>query len=336
MNTTYNYISVSKPKLPVYSSAADASICFGEFFVPENDPTCAVEEDVAQVSIHDMLLPNFSVRRSRGKFLKDAVLFNTSAEGIDLLGSCLFLKGSVQSHFHRRQDQPVVQSLEGHQNFKYDPQNEYSHRIASNIEFDIVHFSVSPEYFIQFLPSNEMWAERLHTIIVKGKSFLGDRSVQIRRAQVAALQNVLHCPLKGRLGEMMMETAIVQIILLQLDSLFQRNECAARTDLSKRDIGLVHDLRDHLTKTFLEDHSLTDLARNFATNTNKLITTFKKVFGRSIFDYLQELRMDHARELLLEGDVQITEVARILKYKNPNHFSSAFKKHFGVSPSSVK
>ncbi|HEX8037697.1 MAG TPA: AraC family transcriptional regulator, partial [Chryseosolibacter sp.] len=74
-------------------------------------------------------------------------------------------------------------------------------------------------------------------------------------------------------------------------------------------------------------------AQKFGTNTNKLLNLFKKVFGKSIFEYIVEQRMDHARKLLREEGMPVAEVSRHLGYKNPNHFSTAFKKRVGVNPS---
>ena len=55
------------------------------------------------------------------------------------------------------------------------------------------------------------------------------------------------------------------------------------------------------------------------------MSLFKKVFGRSIFEFIGELRMDHAMELLRDHGLLVTEVARTVGYKNPNHFSSLLK-----------
>ena len=66
------------------------------------------------------------------------------------------------------------------------------------------------------------------------------------------------------------------------------------------------------------------------------MSQFKKVHGNSIFEYIIALRMEHARQLLLEKNLMVTEVARTLGYKNPNHFSAAFKKKFGVCPTQIK
>ena len=66
------------------------------------------------------------------------------------------------------------------------------------------------------------------------------------------------------------------------------------------------------------------------------MSLFKKVFGTSIFEFIGELRMDHAMELLRDHGLLVTEVARTVGYKNPNHFSCAFKRKYGISPSDLK
>ena len=105
----------------------------------------------------------------------------------------------------------------------------------------------------------------------------------------------------------MMETSIVQLMLLQFHSFYQTDTV----------------------------HSLNCLAKHFGTSTNKLMTMFKKTFGKSLFEYISELKMDMAHSMLQEKGKMVVEVARITGYKNPNHFSTAFKKRFGVSPSQV-
>ncbi len=46
--------------------------------------------------------------------------------------------------------------------------------------------------------------------------------------------------------------------------------------------------------------------------------------------------MNEARRLLLSGEMNIAEVADTVGYKNPNHFTTAFKKYFGFVPSELK
>jgi AraC-like DNA-binding protein len=106
--------------------------------------------------------------------------------------------------------------------------------------------------------------------------------------------------------------------------------------ISKRDRELIEGVRAYLTKTFLEAHTMNSLAREFGTNTHKLMTLFKKTFDTSIFDYLNTLKMDHAKRMLEEQGCYVSEVARELGYKNPHHFTAAFKRRFGICPSKLK
>ncbi|MCD8538528.1 MAG: helix-turn-helix transcriptional regulator [Leadbetterella sp.] len=46
--------------------------------------------------------------------------------------------------------------------------------------------------------------------------------------------------------------------------------------------------------------------------------------------------MEKAREMLETTDLNVSEVAEKVGYKNPQHFSTAFKRKYGVLPSSLK
>lgn len=286
--------------------------------------------EVGFVNVTDLYLPNFTVRDSFGIYAYDGVLVNTASEGLDKVGFCLFLKGSMESSVNA---QPAIRSPQGTQNFKYDPQNEYVHHIKAGMEFRILHFTVRPECLMHFLPDDEPWADMLRMKLLRGERMMGEYSPYITEAQDRALQLILHCPLKGKLGEFMVETAIQQIILLQMHAIFMQAELTIQ-GITQRDRGLLREVREYLSSHFLDDHTLAGLSRHFGVNTNKLMMLFKRLFGQSIFEFITEKRMVYARALLRDGTHRVIDVARQLGYKNPNHFSTAYKKHFGISPSS--
>lgn len=330
MNSKYNYIIVDNPNGPPKESA---SVPFAQLVDTPVNTRNIFEEGVAKVQVKDMYLPNYSLRISKGVFTHDALFLNTSANGLDLLGSCLFPEGKFTSYSSTDKN-TVIESNKGTQNFKFDPLNEYQHKINANTPFHLIHFSVNPAHIFQFLPEDESWSDYLKNKIGRNEKVIGARSTPILLAQERAMQTILDCPLTGKMGELMIETSITQIILLQLHSIFQKQE--SEKPISKRDQDTVQSLKEYLSKNFLCDHSLDNLARHFATNTSKLMVLFKKTFGKSIFDYISELRMDYAHRLLKDDEKLIIEVARELGYKNPNHFSSAFKKKFGINPSQVR
>jgi AraC-like DNA-binding protein len=132
----------------------------------------------------------------------------------------------------------------------------------------------------------------------------------------------------------MIEAAIVQIMMLNLHSLFQ-TERDEEISINQKDINTANTVKEYLDNTFLLDHTLSDLTKHFGTNTNKLMSLFRRAFGKSIFEYIGDLKMTHAHNLLAKEDRTVNEVSRIVGYKNANHFSAAFKKRFGVNPARV-
>lgn len=334
MGSFSNCVTVDNPNIPILSPATAHSTPFGKFLSREDEETNRLEDFVTVAKAGDMYLPNFSLRFFEGKFMDDAVFINQNAQGTDLLGSCLFMKGNVRSTLRGQTHGP--ESYNWSQNFKYDPHNEFIHYCPADTELNFIHLSYTAEYFNQFLPDDQHWSEDLKNRISRKERILGDHFPPITLVQEQALKNIFNCPMDGKLGYLMIETSIIQIILIQMYALFHKEEAFRHPVASRRDIEIIQQLKDYLTQAFLEDHCLSTLARQFGTNTNKLMSLFKKVFGKSIFEFIGELRMDHAMELLRDRGLLVIEVARTVGYKNPNHFSSAFKRRFGINPSDVK
>jgi len=92
------------------------------------------------------------------------------------------------------------------------------------------------------------------------------------------------------------------------------------------------EIKNYLDKTYLHEHSLNTIARQFGLNEFSLKKGFKANFNTTVFDYLLTKRMEHAHSLLLNTSQSIQEISSITGYKYSNHFSTAFKKRFGISP----
>lgn len=327
MNSSYNVATLNAPKVTVREETAEApfaTLCEIEGVVDEE-----TAREVADVKLYDMYLPNFAVRISEGFYKRDMMLINSGGVGLDHMGSCLFLEGGVKTY--ARDTNVKIETPEGTQNFKYDPQNEFRHWLPRNERFRLAQFSVKPDYFLQVLPENEAWAEKLKSRVLRKERILGEQAPAICFAQSQALELILNCPVTGKLGQTMIETAIVQIMLLNLHSLFQ-NEPTPASTLTAKDLQTARAVKEYIDDTFLLDHTLNDLTRHFATNSNKLMSLFKRAFNKSIFEHIGDLKMKHAYELLTKEDRTVSEVSRLVGYKNANHFSTAFKKRYGMSP----
>lgn len=93
--------------------------------------------------------------------------------------------------------------------------------------------------------------------------------------------------------------------------------------LKARDI-LIHDL--HAPPTLDELSSKTGLPPS------KLQTGFRNLYGKSVFDYFREYRLQTAKLLLDKAATNVSETAWQVGYVNVSHFGAAFNKRFGILP----
>jgi DNA-binding response OmpR family regulator len=87
-----------------------------------------------------------------------------------------------------------------------------------------------------------------------------------------------------------------------------------------------------LEQRLVDPPGLQELARQVGTNERKLNALFKQRVGLTVFDYLLELRLGHARRLLEASTQQVQQIADNVGYLHAGDFTRAFTRRFGVSP----
>lgn len=78
--------------------------------------------------------------------------------------------------------------------------------------------------------------------------------------------------------------------------------------------------------------SLIKLSRLVGINDNKLKKEFKLIFKCTVFDYLNQKRMEKAKSLLIKSDYSVKQVANAVGFKHPGHFAAKFKTKFNMVP----
>ena len=98
------------------------------------------------------------------------------------------------------------------------------------------------------------------------------------------------------------------------------------------EIKKMNEARDIMIENMIDPPSLKSLAKLVGTNEFKLKVGFKSVFSNTVYGYLSDHRMEHARKLLTVNNSRIKEVAVQVGYSNPSHFIAAYKKKYGITP----
>lgn len=95
-------------------------------------------------------------------------------------------------------------------------------------------------------------------------------------------------------------------------------------------------IRKYIADNLSEDLSLSALADYIHISPAYLSRTFKEVIGINLTDYVTNLRMEHAKEMLGNSLMDIQDIARKVGYFTPHYFSRKFKEHYGYSPSDYR
>ncbi|MEF2967100.1 AraC family transcriptional regulator [Paenibacillus sp. M1] len=91
--------------------------------------------------------------------------------------------------------------------------------------------------------------------------------------------------------------------------------------------------RGYMEEHFGEELTIVMLAAMAELSPKYYVELFKKTYGVTAMEYLAQIRMNKAKQLMLGTDRLLKEVAHLVGYRDEFYFSRKFKKEFGVSPS---
>lgn len=96
---------------------------------------------------------------------------------------------------------------------------------------------------------------------------------------------------------------------------------------------LINIAREFMNNNYASKQTQLGLQKACGVNINYLNILFKKETGKTLYHYLTNVRMEHARYLLEQGDGPITDIATRVGYPNANSFTRIFRKLFNKTPS---
>ncbi|MEG0927203.1 helix-turn-helix transcriptional regulator [Chryseobacterium sp.] len=215
----------------------------------------------------------------------------------------------------------------------------YAHHMQGKMEFygpdiHILEINLAPDFFKKFLPDHSGLFETFRNAIEKQHSSLihpDHNRISLEMYQI--LNDITNCDRKGIFKRIYLEAKVSELLLLQLEQLF--HDESSTSSLSKKDEEKIYAVRDYIISNLNADCSLNDLAHQVGTNEFTLKKGFKELFGTTVFGFWNDIKMEQAKRLLLDSNMNISEVSDLIGYKNPRHFSAAFKRKYNVLPSKI-
>lgn len=99
---------------------------------------------------------------------------------------------------------------------------------------------------------------------------------------------------------------------------------------------VVRQIMNEVQKNYKEDMNLKTLAYKYHMNASYLGQIFQKEVGCSFAQYLSSRKIETAKELILNTNMKINDIAREVGYPDTSYFYRKFKQHFGVAPAALR
>ena len=105
---------------------------------------------------------------------------------------------------------------------------------------------------------------------------------------------------------------------------------------AERTMSVVDMAKDYIRDNYGRNISLEDVSRAVDISPYYFSRLFKEETGENFIEYLTAIRMERARELLVNPRYSMKEICSMIGYQDPNYFSRSFKKNVGVTPTEYR
>ncbi|MFM1539381.1 response regulator transcription factor [Helcococcus bovis] len=169
----------------------------------------------------------------------------------------------------------------------------------------------------------------VYIVIITGYDYFEYTQTAIR----AKVDDYMLKPVSKKDIEYILKNAIDKIDYL-------RKEKSIKNIIKNENVEI--DEENNLIKEYLEkniyniDLSLSKMAEDVGYNSNYLSVLFKQIYGLNFQDYINKVKMEKAKILLLSTEMKNYEIAENIGIEDVNYFVTKFKKYYNITPKQFK
>ncbi|CAL7870258.1 HTH araC/xylS-type domain-containing protein [Fusobacterium necrophorum subsp. funduliforme] len=192
---------------------------------------------------------------------------------------------------------------------------------------------LTEDYFNSFLKNNHINSYRdfkKNFYYVSASSSFPELSFIFNQIETSKLNGIAQ--------KMYLESKILELLSFiaykgEIQNINKEKNCIR---LSNSDKLLLRKCIKLFKNNLSEYPSLDKLANTCCMSSSKFLLTFKYLYGTSPYQYLKNMRMEAALDLLLNSEYKITFISRLLGYKNSGHFAKLFKQYYCMTPNEYR
>ena len=142
---------------------------------------------------------------------------------------------------------------------------------------------------------------------------------------------------KGMLRILKIEARIYEILSMHIQ---QHNRILSGTKLpdgiNKSDLKIVRKIGNDILKHPAKEYSLDQLSFKSGLTQAKLQEGFKYLYNRTVTEYIRHVRLESARDMLKNSDLNISQIVYSIGFSSRSYFSKIFKEKYNITPNSFK
>lgn len=204
--------------------------------------------------------------------------------------------------------------------------NTYSHIISIEIIRGV--FNNRKNYNFEGLTPE---LKHLFKDSVAEKKFFYQGNYSIKAADL--VEEINQKKFQGFLRSILLEGKIMEMLVVQIEQyLDDQREGNLPQILRRSDVEKVQQATQYINNNINKNLSVDQIAKEVGTNVNKLQEGFKYMYNHTVNKYMQQVKLEAARELLGNSDFNISQIVHQIGLTNRSYFSKIFKERYGVSP----
>lgn len=219
--------------------------------------------------------------------------------------------------------------LDGRSILLYNPQRTLPIHLENQPKTTLVSLLISIEKFHSLFSKESGYIPFLSNEN-SNKKYYDD--TEIKPTVSIVLQQIINSNINSSIRELYVKGKVYELLSLhfQKDENVEGEYCPFLVD--EQNVLKIRKAKEIIIDRMAEPPSLQELANEIGLNIKKLKEGFKQIYGDTVYSFLFDYKMEHARRLLESNQYNVNEVGTKVGYSTSSHFIAAFKKKFGTTP----
>ena len=151
-------------------------------------------------------------------------------------------------------------------------------------------------------------------------------------SQQVVLHQIINKQDSSPLGNLFLKAKVFELFSLYFSNVNDNTNENCPFMSNEDTLGQLKKAKDIILENMADPPSLEELSKIVGLNIKKLKQGFKEVYGAPVFSFLLNYKLEFAKKLLIENQLNVNEIGNKVGYSNSSHFIAAFKRKFGTTP----